>query len=113
MTADRDRILGSVRAPASSRIESSDPGVSVTRYTLGDRQVLHLLNYRYDETNDWVTPSKDLRLRIPWEGSSATASLLDLEGEREPTAKSEDGALVVEIPELAMYGVLVIAPDAT
>jgi hypothetical protein len=109
---DRDRILASVQAPTSARIESSDPSVVVTRYELGARQVLHLLNYRYDEAGDTVTPARDLRLRIPWDGAAATARLLDLEGEHEVAAKSENGTLVVEIPELAIYGVLVIDRDA-
>jgi hypothetical protein len=108
---DRDRIVESFRAPPSSRIESSDTAVSVTRYALGDRQVLQLLNYRYDEASDEVTPARDLRLRIPWREVSATATarLLDLDGELEVMAKREDGALIVEIPEFAVYGVLVIA----
>jgi hypothetical protein len=106
---DRDRILASVQAPPSARVGVSDPGVVATRYELGDRQVLHMLNYRYDEASDTVTPARDLRLRIPWEGSPATATLVDLDGERDVMAKSEDGTLIVEIPELAIYGVLVIA----
>jgi hypothetical protein len=109
---DRDRILASVQAPTSARIESWDPSVVVTRYELGERQVLHLLNYRYDEASDTVTPARDLRVRIPWEGGAATARLLDLEGEHEVAAKSEDGTLVVEIPELAIYGVLVVTREA-
>jgi hypothetical protein len=110
---DRDRILASVQAPPSARVGVSDPGVVATRYELGDRQVLHLLDYRYDEASDTVTPARDLRLRIPWEEGPATATLIDLDGDREVMAKSEDGTLVVEIPELAIYGVLVIAQDST
>lgn len=106
---DRGHILASVQAPPSARIESSDPAVSVTRYSLGDRQILHLLNYRYDEATDTVSPTRDLRLRIPWDGGPASALLLDQGGERKLTAKSEDGPLVVELPELAMYEVLVVA----
>ncbi|HET7928110.1 MAG TPA: hypothetical protein VFM40_01015, partial [Actinomycetota bacterium] len=109
---DRDRILESVQAPPSAVIESSDPAVVATRYELGDGQVLHLLNYRYDEASDTVTPARDLRLRIPWGAGAATATLLDLGGEHGVMAKSEDGTLVVEIPELAVYGVLVIAPGS-
>ena len=109
---DRERILASVQAPPSARIESSDQAVTVTRYALGDRQVLHLLDYRYDQGTDTVTPGRDLRLRIPWEEGSATVALIDLDGERDLTAKVENGTLVVEIPELAIYGVLVLTPDA-
>jgi hypothetical protein len=109
---DRERILASVQAPPSARIESSDRAVVVTRYGLGDRQVLHLLNYRYDEASDTVTPARDLRLHIPWDEGPASAVMLDLDGERELMAKGEDGTLVVDIPELAVYGVLVIDPDS-
>jgi hypothetical protein len=110
---DRDRILESVQAPPSAVIESSDPPVVVTRYELGERLVLHLLNYRYDEASDTVTPARDVRLRIPWNGAPATAALIDLDGEREVMAKSEGDTLVVEIPQLAIYAVLVIARGST
>jgi hypothetical protein len=109
---DRDRILASVQAPPSAMIESSDPAVVVTRYELGDRQILHLLNYRYDGPSDTVSPARDLRLRIPWEEGPAGATLIELDGERELMAKSEDGTLVVDLPELAVYGVLVIDPGS-
>lgn len=106
---DRDRIVASVPAPPSSRIEASDPMVRLTRYVLGGRQVLHLLDYRYDEATDAVTPIRDLRLRIPWEGAVASCTVLDPAGERELAAKVEDGALVVEVPEVDPYAVLVLA----
>ena len=110
---DRDRIVESFLPPPSSRIDSSDAAVSVTRYALGDRQVLHLLNYGYDEASDEVTPARDLRLRIPWREGSASATLHALDGERELTAKTEDGVLVVDVPELDRYAVLVIGPDGS
>jgi hypothetical protein len=109
----RDRIVGSFRPPPSSRIESSDAAVSVTRYALGDRRVFHLLNYAYDAARDEVTPARDLRLRIPWREVSATATLLSLDGESEPVANSEDGVLVVDVPELDRYAVLIVGPDTT
>ena len=77
---DRDRIVESFRAPPSSRIECSDPAVSVTRYALGDRQVLHLLDYRYEEATDTVTPIRDLRLRVPWQDGDASCTMVDLAG---------------------------------
>jgi len=84
----------------------------VTRYALDGRQVLHLLNDRYDEPTDTLSPARDVRVRIPWDGGPAAAALLDLDGEREVTAKNENGTLVVEIPELAVYGVLVVTPKS-
>jgi len=109
---DRDRIVAGSLAPPSSRIGSSDAAVSVTRYALDGRQVLHLLNDRYDEPTDTLSPARDVRVRIPWDGGPAAAALLDLDGEREVTAKNENGTLVVEIPELAVYGVLVVTPKS-
>ena len=85
-----------------------DAAVSVTRYALGERQVLHLLNYAYDESVDTVTPARDVRLRVPWQGGAAAARLLDLGGERVLETKNEDGTLVVEVPEIDPYAVLVI-----
>jgi hypothetical protein len=109
---DRDRIVASFRAPPSSRIELSDAAVSVTRYALGERLVLHLLNYAYDEASDEVTPARDLRIRIPWQAGSASATVLSLDGERELTAKVEDGVLVVDVPEIDRYAVLVVTPES-
>lgn len=111
---DRERILAHVTGPPSAKIESSDPSVGVTRYVAGDRHVLHLLDYRYDEATDAVAPIRDLRLRIPWDGNDASCSLLDLEGERQLTARVQDGALLVDVPDLDPYAVLVaIEAEAT
>ena len=109
---DRDRIVESFRAPPSSRIECSDPAVTVTRYALGDRQVLHLLDYRYEEATDSVTPIRDLRLRVPWQDGHASCTMVDLAGERLLPVKNEDGVLVVDVPDLDPYAVLVIAPES-
>jgi hypothetical protein len=109
---DRDRIVESFRAPPSSRIECSDPAVSVTRYALGDRQVLHPLNYGYEEATDTVTPIQDLRLRVPWQGGDASCTMVDLAGERRLPVKNEDGVLVVNVPELDPYALLVVAPES-
>jgi hypothetical protein len=107
---DRDRIVASVAVPSSARIESSDPAGRVIRYALGDRQVLHLLDYRYDEATDTVAPIRDLRLRVPWQDGHASCTMVDLAGERRLPVKNEDGALVVDVPELDPYAVLVVAP---
>jgi hypothetical protein len=108
---DRDRIFADVAAPPSSSIEVSDPAAVVTRYSAGRRQVLHVLDYRYDEATDNVTPIRDLRLRIPWSDGDASCTLFDLGGERTVAAKAEDGALVVDVPELDPYAVLVAKPE--
>jgi hypothetical protein len=105
---DRERIVESIAAPSSARIGSSDPAVRVIRYAVGDRQVIHLLDYRYDEATDAVTPIRDLRLRIPWPDGHASCTMVDLGGEQRLPVENEDGALVVEVPELDPYAVLVV-----
>lgn len=108
---DRDRIITSFAAPPAARIEASDPGVGVIRYVHGEDQVLHLLNYRYEQATDVVTPARDLRLRIPWSRGPASCTLLDLGGEHTLVAKEEDGTVVVDLPELDLYALLVIARE--
>jgi hypothetical protein len=107
---DRRRVFESAGVPASARIECSEPGVGVVRYASGDRQVFHLLDYRYDATTDTVTPIEELRLRIPWQGTDAVCTLLSLAGESELTTKVENGTLVVDVPTLDPYAVLVATP---
>jgi hypothetical protein len=108
---DRARIVADVGAPPSARLEVSDPAVVVTRYAAGPRQVFHLLDYGYDEETDTVTPIRHLRHRIPWSDGEASCTLIDLGGERQVTARVEDGALVVDVPQLDPYAVLVAAPE--
>jgi hypothetical protein len=107
---DRERILAHVQAPPSARIEASVPAVAVTRYRVGDRQVLHLLDYRYDEPTDTVAPVRDLRLRIPWSGGDARCTLLTPGVERPLDGRVVGATLEVEVPELDPYALLVIDP---
>lgn len=108
---DREQILKHLVAPASSRIEASDPAAGVVRYGLGRRQVLHLLDYRYNETTDAVAPIRDLRLRVPWQHGEARCTLLAPGLEQTLVAHVEDGALVVDVPELDPYAVVVVDPE--
>ena len=81
--ADRDRISAAMERFDASRIESSDPTVDVVRWTLGDRQVLHLLDYGYDPETDTIRPATDVRLSVPWSSGEAAGRLLALGGESE------------------------------
>jgi hypothetical protein len=108
---DRERILRGVSAPGTSRIEVSDPAVGVTRYAIGGRQVLHLLDYRYDEATDTVAPIHDLRLRVPWPDGDASCTWLAPGDQRRLGSELNDGVLDVETPELDPYAVLVISPE--
>jgi hypothetical protein len=107
---DRQRIITSVGAQASARIECSEPGVGLVRYVDGHRQVIHLLDYRYDEATDSVSPVRDLHLRIPWRDADASCTLLTLAGERPLASRVDNGALLVDVPELDPYAVLIAAP---
>ena len=81
-----------------------DPGVGVVRYASGDRQVFHLLDYRYDPRRTRWNPSS--RLRIPWQRADAVCTLLS-PGDVELTTKVENGTLSVDVPTLDPYAVLV------
>jgi hypothetical protein len=107
---DRQRIITSVGAQASAKIECSEPGVGLVRYVHDHRQVIHLLDYRYDEATDSVAPVRDLHLRIPWRDADASCTLLTLAGERSLASRVDDGTLLVDVPELDPYAVLIAAP---
>lgn len=107
---DRNRIIANAGLPSAARIESSDSAVGVTRYVLGERHVLHLLNYRYDEATDAVTSVRDLRLGIPWGADGAVCELLTPGREQLLEGRIDEGALVVEVPRLDTYALLVAAP---
>lgn len=109
---DRGRILESVPDSPLGRIEASQAGVGVVRYVVGDRQVIHLLDYRYDEGSDEVRPIHDLRLRLPWNAGGVACSLFDLDGERTVRSAVEDLTLVIDVPTVDPYAVLVVAPEA-
>jgi hypothetical protein len=107
---DRERIVAGARVPASSRIECSASGVGVVRSVQDGRQVFHLLNYRYDEASDSVSPVRDLRLRIPWEAPAASCRVLDPAGERPQASTIQGNRLVVEVAELDPFAVVVAEP---
>jgi hypothetical protein len=106
---DRRRVAATVDALALSRVRSSDPKVNVIRWVSGTEQVLHLLNYNYDEATDQVTNVADLRIRVPWPGGRPAVCRLLRPGREEPIeAKAENGDLVLRIPELDVYGLLLM-----
>ncbi len=107
---DRLRILASVQPCGSARLRISDPIVNVIRYTTGDGQVLHLLNYNYDASADRVAVSRDLRVVLPWEhGAEATCTLLRPGGEQRLKCALHRGELELTIPDLDLYGLVVVA----
>lgn len=107
--ADRNRICAPLTPYRTARVWSSDPLVNVVRYVKDDEQVLHLLNYNYDPATDQVTPSRELRIRVPWQSRDEPAcTLLSLAGERRLEYVFANGDLVLEIPEFDLYGLVIL-----
>ena len=107
---DREQIVAHVPTLPAARIEASAPGVGVTRYGLSDRQVVHLLSYRYDQASDTVGPVADLRLRIPWSRGEAGCTLLAPGYEQRVGCHAAGSALEVTVPKLDPYALLLIEP---
>lgn len=106
---DRERIGTTVERFPASRIRSSDPSVNVLRYRVGERQVLHLLNYRYEAHTDRIEPAIDLQVRVPWSGNrTAGCALVGDDGEYPIASRVEGDELVLEIPELELYALIVV-----
>jgi hypothetical protein len=110
--ADRARIAATL-TEGSSRIRSSDPAVNVIRWARGETQVLHLLNYDYEDETDTVTPAKDVQLTIPWAGDRPMAQLLAPNGDLALDAEITDGFVQVEVPQVDPYAVLVLTPRSS
>jgi len=109
---DRQRILASLAPLGSARLRSSDPMVNVIRYATGDEQVLHLLNYNYDAGADRLVPSRDLRIFLPWQpGDEPTCTLLRPDGEQRLECALGNGELTLKIPDLDLYGLVVVAKN--
>jgi hypothetical protein len=105
---DRERIVAEAEVPASSTVGSSEPGLGIVRSIQEGRHVLHLLSYRYDEASDTVTPVRDARLRIPWDGSGASCTVRTLAGERPVGSRIDGESVIVDVPDVDPYAVLVV-----
>ncbi|HSD49056.1 MAG TPA: hypothetical protein VLE71_04415 [Actinomycetota bacterium] len=110
--ADRDRVSAAMERFAASRIESSDPTVNVVRWTVGDRQVLHVLDYGYDPETDTIRPATDVRLSVPWSAADTTGRLLALDGETEIATRVDGDRLLVDLPRIDPYAILVLEGSA-
>lgn len=106
---DRDRVVSLLADMSGSRIVVSEPAANAIRYVRGAQQVIHLVNYGYDAGRDEVTPLKGLQISLAAAGPDVrSCRLVDLDGERAVDFRNEPDGLVVEVPDLAVYGVLVI-----
>jgi hypothetical protein len=107
--ADRQRIAATVDTLKSARVTCSDPMVNAIRWRKDREQVLHLLNYDYDIASDRVRTVLGLTISLPWAGSRAASCSLLRPGQRERLdCTIGDGQLVVEVPELDVYGLMVV-----
>jgi hypothetical protein len=109
---DRDRIAVALAGHDTSRIRTRPASVRAIRYGLGDRQVVHLLNYDYAAETDTVTTARDVEVRIPWGGGVASCTEIRPEGTRQLASHVDGTDLVVEVPEIDLYALVVIGGDA-
>ena len=106
---DRQRILASLNALACAPVTCSDPMVNVIRWTRGDEQILHLINYNYDAATDEVKSARGLSLRLPVAaGRGVTCTLLRPGREERLECRSQDGQLVIQVAELDCYGLVLV-----
>ncbi len=106
---DRQRIVATVDTLKDDRVTCSDPLVNAIRWTRGNEQVLHLLNYNYDATADAVRRVRDLTVRLPWPtGRSATCTLLRPGRAERLDCTADNGLLIVRVSELDDYGLMVV-----
>lgn len=108
---DRLRVAATVEGFGSSRIRTSDPSVQPVRWAVGERQVLHLLNYGYDAATDVVTPVHDIEVRVPWSGGTASCTLVATDGERPLACRVDGDDLVIEVPKLDLYALVTIGRE--
>ena len=110
---DRERIATTVERFRSSRILTSDPSVLPVRYAVEGRQVLHVLNYGYRADVDRVAPVVDLQVRLPWAGGAPSCTQVRPDDERELPCRVDGDELVLDLPELELYALVVIAGAQT
>jgi hypothetical protein len=90
-------------------VTCSDPMVNAIRWRKDDEQVLHLLNYDYDITSDQVRAVLGLTVSLPWPSPRGASCTLLRPGQQERLdCTTHDGQLVVEVPELDVYGLMVV-----
>jgi hypothetical protein len=109
---DRERIAGVLAGFDGWRVGTSPASVRAIRYVLGDRHVLHLLNYDYASESDRVQPAKDVEVRLPWGGGLASCTEIRPEGKRELASRLDGAHLVVEVPEIELYALVVAGRDS-
>ena len=122
----RDRLLGhehtrqgeladrSTLTPLGRQVETGGTGVGVNISALADGSAaVHLVNYDYDIEADAVRPCRDLelRVRLPFAATgamfvSSSGGSVELPLESAPDAAA--GEHVVRIPELGVYGAVVL-----
>ena len=112
--ADRQRIVATVDTLTDTKVTCSDPLVNAILWKRGNEQVLHLLNYNYDAATDEVRSVRDLTVRLPWPSSRAATCTLLRPGRAERLdCTAEFGQLAVQVPDLDIYGLMLVREATT
>jgi hypothetical protein len=105
---DRERIAGALGGYDTSWIRTTPPSVRAVRYALGERQVVHLLNYDYAPETDVVTPANDVEVRVPSSGDATSCTEVRPDGTRALASRVDGDHLVIEVPEVDLYALVLI-----
>ncbi len=106
---DKQRIVATVDTLKNATVTCSDPMVNAIRWTRGGEQILHLLNYNYDAATDKVRDVRGLTIRLPWPSArTATCTLLRPGSQEQLNCATENGQLVVQVPQLDIYGLMLV-----
>jgi hypothetical protein len=105
---DRERVAAALAGFETSRIRTSPASVRALRYAVGERQVVHLLNYDYTPDTDVVTPAHGVEVRVPWTGGVASCTEIQPDGTRELASRIDGDHLFIDVPELDLYALVAI-----
>ena len=106
---DRQRVLATIGGLSCDRVVATDPKVNVIRWTRGDELILHLINYNYDATTDEVRHVRGLGVRLPWRAERiATCTLRSPGREEQLDSITQNGEVVVQVPDLDNYGLMLV-----
>jgi hypothetical protein len=106
---DKQRIVATVDTLKNATVTCSDPMVNAIRWTRGGEQILHLLNYNYDAATDKIRDVRGLTVRLPWPSArTATCTLLRPGRQEQLNCATENGQLVVQVPQLDIYGLMLV-----
>lgn len=92
------------------RVDAPDIGVTVRAQPGSDRTIVHLLNYAYDRADDSVPIHRDVAVSVAIERPEAV-SWHTPGGSTALEGTTAGGRFEVTVPELQLWGLLVLGPD--